>query len=259
MNYFGWKGRIELDNKDFRVQVPLWNIAVWIILMIWTYGVVYAVDMITSDFKGVFVVLDYGLQINWHVPGILSIIIGTLFLAIFFTAYFLKLKRYNEQNPSKKLDTFTFIKPGEFLEDDEMLRQVTENATKKVYIFYSQALPLLIFLFVIFPLDRYAYIVMIFSLLIVHNALYYLEIRRFLSGNYNISPKRKPKNNKFQKVVTVFVILAFILAIAIPVVRIIQIEINHNETLREFEACIKEGKKATMEVEENGITSIKCE
>ncbi|MFA9559168.1 hypothetical protein ACERII_17810 [Evansella sp. AB-rgal1] len=248
-----------MSNKDFRVQVPLWNIALWIVLMIWTYGVAHAVDMIISDFEGVYVVSDNGLQINWHVPGMLSIIIGTFLLLVFFATYFLKIRRYNEKNPNNKVGTFTFIKPGEFLEDDEMLRQVTESATKKVYILYSQALPLLIFFIVIFPLERYVYVVMIILLLIVHNALYYLEIRRFLSGDYNLSTKRKSRNNRLQKVFTVFLILAFILAIAIPIGRIIQIEINHSETLQEFEACIKEGRTATMEYEENGFASVECE
>jgi len=248
-----------MSKKDFRVQVPLWNITLWVILMYWAYGVAHAVDMIVSDFEGVFVVTDNGLHINWHVPGMLSIIIGTFLLVVFFGAYILKIKSHNEKNPNNKMDTFTFIKLGEFLEDDEMLRQVTENATKKVYIFYSQALPLLIFLIVIFPLDRYLYIVMLFLFLIVHNALYYFEIRKFLSGDYNLSTKKKSKNNKLQKIVAVFVILAFILAIAIPVVRIIHIDINHKETLQEFEAYIKEERTATMEFQENGLTSVKCE
>ena len=46
------------------------------------------------------------------------------------------------------------------MEDDEMLQQVTQNATKKVYILYTQALPLLIIscfsrLIVIFSLSAY--------------------------------------------------------------------------------------------------------
>ena len=247
-----------MNKKDFRVQVPLWNITLLLILMYWTYGIAYAVDMKVSDFEGVFVVVDDGLKIG-HFPGILSIYVGFFLVVVFFIAYFLRLKRYNQKNPNNKMNAFTFLKPGEFLEDDEMLRQVTENATKKVYILYSQALPLLIFLIVIFPFDRYVYIVMLILLLIVHNALYYLEIRKFLSGDYNLTTKRKSKNNKFQKLFTVFAILALIIAITIPVVRIIQIEINNKETLQEFEACIKEGRTATMEFEDNGLTSVICE
>lgn len=248
-----------MNKSDFRVQFPLWNITLWLILMYWTYGVAYSADMLFSDFEGVFEVINDGLKINWHVPGMFSIILGFFLVIVFFVAYFIRLKQHNRMNPNNKMNAFTLLKLGEFLEDDEMLRQVTENATKKVYIFYSQALPLIIFLIVIFPLNRYIYVVMLFLLLIVHNALYYLEIRRFLSGDYNLSTKRKPRNNKLSKVVTIFVLFTCFLAIAIPFVRITQIEINHKETLQEFEACIKEGRAATMEFGENGFTSVKCE
>ena len=42
-----------MNKNDFRVQIPLWNIALLIILMIFGYGVVYAADMAYSNFEDV--------------------------------------------------------------------------------------------------------------------------------------------------------------------------------------------------------------
>ncbi|WP_440897526.1 hypothetical protein ACS127_06030 [Amphibacillus sp. Q70] len=152
--------------------------------MIWTYGVGYAFDMLANNFEDTIIVTASGTEIDWHLPGLLSIIIGTFLLIVFFIAYFLKLKHHNEENPSRKLSAFTFTKPGEFLKDDEMLQQVSESVTKKIYTFYSGILPLLILFIILLPLNRYVYIVMIFMMLIVQNTIYYLDIRKLLSGDY---------------------------------------------------------------------------
>lgn len=46
--------------------------------------------------------------------------------------------------------------------------------------------------------------------------------------------------------------------VAIPIVRIIQMESHHNEVLQKYEACVQEGRIATVEMKENGLTSVKC-
>lgn len=73
--------------------------------------------------------------------------------------------------------------------------------------------------------------IVIILLVIVHNGWYDLKFRRFLSGDYNLSTKSNSRNNKLQKVVIVFLILAFILAIPIKTTII--------KPLHKFEACIK--------------------
>lgn len=248
-----------MNKKDFRVQLPLWNIALWVILMIWSYGVIYAVDMLASDFEGVIVHTNDGVTINWHLPGVFSIIIGTLLLIVFFVVYLSKIKRHNQQNPSKQLAAFTFTKPGEFLQDDEMLRQVSENATKKIYIFYSHALPLLVFIIALLPVNRYLFVVLIFLMLMLQNALYYIEIRKFLSGNYILSTEQAPANNRHQKIITTFIILVFFVAITIPAVRITQVRVNNNAALEEFGACLDQGRTATIEYDEDGFATVECE
>jgi len=248
-----------VNKNDFRVNIPLWNIALWCILIVWTYGVTHAADLLFSNFEGFFMMVDNELTIKWHTPGMLSLIVGSILLAIFFLTYYIKLKNYNSKNPHNKVPAITFLRPGELLEDDEMLRQVTKNATKKVYILYSLTVPLLIFIMIIFPLDRYVYIVLLSLLLIVHNALYYREIRKFISGDYSLSNTSKPMFNKLQRGFIGFVVVAFILVITIPTIRIVQMEIEHKESLQEFKACVHEGKTATLELKENGSTTVICE
>ena len=94
-----------MNKKDFRVQLPLWNIALLIILIIFGYGVVYAADMSFSDFEEVFVIEDNEALISWNIPAIVSFIIGFFLLILFSFAYFIKLNRHNKHNPHNQLPT----------------------------------------------------------------------------------------------------------------------------------------------------------
>ena len=58
--------------------------------------------------------------------------------------------------------------------------QVTQKATKRIYIYYSQILPLVILL-MMFPLNRYVYIAVIFLLIIIQNLIYYRYMRMYIS------------------------------------------------------------------------------
>ncbi|WP_330948492.1 hypothetical protein [Virgibacillus sp. MG-45] len=252
-----------MNNNDLRVQLPLWNIALMVILMIWSYGIVYSVDVIFNEFEGVYDVVGNSVIINWNLPGILSIIIGFFFLIIFFIAYSIKLKKHNKKNPNRKIPFITFLKPGELLEDDEMLRQVTRNATQKVYILYSHTIPLLICL-MFFPLDRYLIISLLFLLIIIHNVLYYLEIRKFMKGEYSIDQSsdyvRTASKNKLQRYVVMVILGVLIIIVSTVVIRILQIESNHKENISKAESCLDNG--GTVVFEENGlfgVSKVSCE
>lgn len=167
-----------MNKNDFRVQFPLWNIALFSILMIFSYGVVYCSDLLFNQLESPFSYENGEVAINFNIPGLYSLIIGAFLLTTFFIFYFLTLNNHNKNNPSRKMNAFTFLKPGEFLEDDELFIQVTRNATRKVYILYSQILPLFV-LIMFFPINRYIFIVIIFLTLIIQNALYYREIIKY--------------------------------------------------------------------------------
>ena len=131
------------------------------------------------------------------------------------------------------------------MEDDEMLRQVTQNATKKVYILYTQALPLLITI-MFFPFNRYIFIISLLIILVLHHALYYREIRSYINGNYSltheISPSEKSNNllksKKFQKRMKVFSILFIVMILTISTGRILQIKNNSDAIMIKTEYCM---------------------
>ncbi|MBP3950229.1 hypothetical protein [Bacillus suaedae] len=168
-----------MNKNDFRVQFPLWNIALFVILIIFTYGAVYCADMLFNDFTGAFRLENGRVVPNLELLRVFSIILGAVLLILFFISYFIRIRRHNKLHLNQKLNAFTLLTPNEFLEDDEMFNQVTRNATKKVYSFYSQMLPLIVVI-MLFPIDRYIFIVIIFLTLIIQNALYYREIRHYI-------------------------------------------------------------------------------
>ncbi|MDF1510147.1 hypothetical protein PZE06_18600 [Robertmurraya sp. DFI.2.37] len=248
-----------MTKNDFRVQFPLWNIALWMILMFWSFGIVYAVDILAEGVDSIYAIVDGELTIKWHYPALFSMIVGLLLLIAFFIAYFRRLNKHNRENPALKISAFSFFKPGEFLEDDELLSQVTENAAKKVYVLYSQALPLIIFFIMIFPFNRYAYIVIMLLMLIVHNALYYREFRLFFSDDYQLESAGNMRSNWLRMIFPVILTVIILISIAIPSYQIVQGGKDQQEKLQQFESCLDTGKSATMEIAQNGKTIVTCQ
>lgn len=249
-----------MNKNDFRVQLPLWSICLWFILMIWMHGVVYMVDMYFSNFEGSFGVVDDSVIIYWNIPGLLSLIIGTVLIIVFFIAYFIRLNRHNKENPNNQLNAFSFIRLGEFLEEDEMLRHVTKNATKKVYILLSNLIPLVIFL-MIFPINRYVFIVVLFLLMIAHNALYYMEIRKFLSGAYTFTDGfdgDSREKSVLQKFGTGAMVLVIVLILALGAGAFLQLKTNHESNMERMEDCLAEGGTVVVEGSTIG-TKVLCE
>ncbi|WP_017187065.1 hypothetical protein [Alkalibacillus haloalkaliphilus] len=233
-----------MKNDDFRVQFPLWNIALLIILSIWSYGVVYAIDLVVSDFEGVFYTTGQQVHINWHMPSVLSLVIGQLALIAFFIIYFIKLRQYNKNNSGNELRLCTFFKPHELLEDDELFRQVTKRTTKKVYILYAQAIPVIIFLIMFLPTQRFLYITLLIVLLIAHNALYFWEIRKFMNGKAQSSHTGINPDKHLSRFTLFTIAIIVFLALAFPTYQFVQIQTNHERMLEQFEHCLEDGHEA---------------
>ncbi|MDQ0269798.1 hypothetical protein [Cytobacillus purgationiresistens] len=240
-----------MNKSDFRVQMPLWNIVLCMILLIWFYGIVHYVDLMFDDFEGVFSIVENEVVVQWPVPATISIIIGVILIIVFFIAYSIKIKQHNKLNPSHRVNGVTLINPGELIDDDEMLRQVTQNATKKVYVFFTSVLPLLVFLFA-FPFNRYVFIVLILLIMVIHNLLLYLEINKYLDGSYNShqpisNEEKKQKRLKMNRTLKMIISSIVIIAITFAVIRLIQINSNHKSIMIKAEQCMDEGKVVVME------------
>ncbi|MBK3493525.1 hypothetical protein JFL43_01300 [Viridibacillus sp. YIM B01967] len=159
-------------KKDLRVQSPLWNILGIVILVIAAYGVTHSFPIEWSKGKDGAIEIYITSHINWQ------LISAMLLSLIYLPAYAYKFRQHNKLNPQHKVSMFS-IQPPEYLEEDEMMRTVTQRATQKVYTFISFALPLATALFFI-PMNRFWYIVIILLIAIIQNLMYYFEIRKYV-------------------------------------------------------------------------------
>lgn len=161
-----------MRRDNLRVQYPLWNIVGYLIMMVFSYGVVNIASVVFND-------MGMAVDIEWNMKGSYAFIIGSLLLFIFGIAYSIKLHMHNKVYPDRKISAFA-IRPNEYLDDDELYRKVTEKATKKVYSFLYWAIPVAISI-MFFPFDRYVFIVALLIIVVIQNLLYYLEIRKYIS------------------------------------------------------------------------------
>ncbi|WP_223702336.1 hypothetical protein [Sutcliffiella deserti] len=254
-----------MNNKDLRVQLPLWNIAAYTSLMIFMFSAVRFMDMAFNDFEGVFYYYWEGqTEIKWEMLPLWSFFGGLGLFVLILIAYYTKLKRYNKENPTNKLYPFNLLRPVEFLEDDEMIRHVTSNATKKVYVLYSLALLLLIFVMLI-PFHRYIFIFILILFLIIKNAMYYSEIRSYISGNYRFneeipSHQRAKYDSSLSKKFKLALIIVTVAVLFLGALRIVQMEINHRANMVKMEECMDNGN--TVVVKNEGLfslSSVSCE
>lgn len=92
--------------------------------------------------------------------------------------YFIILFYHNKKHPGKKIRIFTIV-PYELREEDEGLQYITFKAMRKVYIFYSFAIPLGIFLVAVLqPVISYFTICLLVFMGCMQYLLYWLEIRK---------------------------------------------------------------------------------
>ncbi|NMH74180.1 hypothetical protein HF078_13905 [Bacillus sp. RO2] len=236
-------------ENDLRIQLPLWTIAFSILLMPLTFSTVQLIDLMIHNFDAFFVVNGSETSFNWGILSIQLFFVSILLLISFYIAFYYRYRKYNQENPREKLYFFVFYKPGEILEDDEMLQQVSKNATKKVYILFANALPVLVLLMVI-PLQRSVFIMAILLVIIFQNLLFYMEINLYYSGNYTFATKSKKTDqelsNANKRVVRGIVIVSLIIVV-FSVGRLFQIHSNSQSILPQMEACMDEGGTAVVE------------
>ena len=193
-----------MNKNDFRLQFPLWNACLFFLLMIFSYSAIYAIDLWNTEFTGLF--REDG---TFYIDKVALITCGISFLSlvVFYYFYLLKVRQYNKTNPTRKIKFFTSIHLLEFVDDDEMMQQVTNQATRKVYIFYSNILPPVLLLLML-PLHRYVYIVTICGLIITQNIIYYRHLSKYAEG---INTSNAPLVNKkiLITTITTISILAF--------------------------------------------------
>ena len=131
-----------MNKNDFRLQMPLWNAGLIFILMIMLFSGVYAVETWNNDFQNI--PHEDGTFLSNN-PAFIPFMGGSILFIIFIFLFSLKLNQYNKMNPTRKMKWFSLS--SELVDDDEMMQQITNAATRKVYVYYSNILPLFSFFY----------------------------------------------------------------------------------------------------------------
>lgn|SRR5690625_2071768 len=117
-------------------------------------------------------VVFVGVSEGWPIQTYYLPFIGLLVI------YYSLLFYHNKQHPERKIKVFT-LTPYELKEDDEGLQYITFRAMRKVYIFYSFAIPIGILLVFIFQwFISYITIWILVALGVFQYFIYWWEIRK---------------------------------------------------------------------------------
>lgn len=95
--------------------------------------------------------------------------------------------------------------------------------------------------------------------MIVHNALYYREFCLFFSDDYHPESTGNMRSNWLRMLFPFILTVIILISIAIPGYQIVQGEKDQQDKLQEFESCLDTGNSATMEIAQNGKTSVTCQ
>ncbi|WP_341323651.1 hypothetical protein NSQ62_09325 [Solibacillus sp. FSL H8-0523] len=163
-----------MPTKDLRMQEPLFNSAFFVLLIGEAIGIAYVLKYFDPDVQNRVIL---GLEKLNLMPYIFSVIC-LIALITLCGIYVLKVRKHNLANPTKKLKPFTAFTLNEFNDDDEFFSKVTNEATRKGYIFLTNAIGVLILLLVL-QLPHIVYIVLGLSICIMQNLLYYTHMKKY--------------------------------------------------------------------------------
>src|SRR5690625_4244241 len=146
-----------------RIQYPLWNIFGLVPLLIFGWGAI-SLEAVHQD-------SSFGIFLQK------VILVGLLLVALYFFMYAIVVIRHNKKYPKHKVHPFS-LQPNEYVEDDEMFKEVTMRATKKVYSFIYWALPALLGITLVIENRSIIYFGIII-IIIIQNSIYYREMKQY--------------------------------------------------------------------------------
>lgn len=159
-------------KNDFRLKYPLWMMGFIVILGL----IAYAMDSPTMEFVNNSSETSMEMTLEAS-KGI--ILMGAVALYVILLSVFaLQLKKHNRENPSRKISAF-FIRPPEYLEQDEGMTYITRKSVQKVYTFFTWALPSLAAIAIIMPMPKLFVIYGILAVAMGQYLIYYFEVRKY--------------------------------------------------------------------------------
>ena len=197
-----------MNKNDFRLQMPMWNAGFIFIIMFLLFSGVYGITTWDKNFQNIS--LENGTYESNYLAFI-PFLGGSILFIIYIYLFILRVIQYNKMNPTRKMNFFsiTTIQLPEFVDDDEMMQQITNAATRKVYVYYSNMIPLLLLLLFL-PLHRFIYILVISLIIIGQCVIYYRHLSKYAEG---VSKPHVPLFNK--RIVSITFAALFIFAVAV--------------------------------------------
>lgn len=163
-----------MRTKDIRIQEPLFNSAFFALFIGAFSGIAYSFKYLDTEMQNKVML---GLEELNFIPLFISVICVVLSI-ILCIVYVLKVKKHNLENPTKKVRAFTAFTLNEFNDDDEFFSKVTNEAARKGYIFYTNAIGVLILL-LLFQLPHIVYIIFVLSICLIQNLVYYSHMKKY--------------------------------------------------------------------------------
>lgn len=163
-----------MQKKDIRMQEPLYNSALFVLFIVEISGLAYTFRYFDIEMQNR---ITLGLEKLNIIPFIIAIVCLILSI-ILCVIYVLKIKKHNLENPTKKMKAFTAFTLNEFNDDDEFFSKATNAATRKGYLFFVNALGILLVL-LLFQFPHYVYMIIILGIFIIQNLLYYSHMKKY--------------------------------------------------------------------------------
>ncbi|MBE1554456.1 hypothetical protein [Sporosarcina limicola] len=161
-------------KKDMRVSYPLWQMISIIFLMAFVFLIGFSSEFKTFKDGGFEFIVEWNNIEKFVVSIVLLLFI--LFLALFNW----NVVKHNRSMPMHKINLFT-LKPQEYMEDDELFQELTKRATKKVYSYYTLAIPILAGIYVASPFGRTEMIIGFLLLAVGQYFIYYKNIKKYIT------------------------------------------------------------------------------
>ncbi|GGB08015.1 hypothetical protein GCM10007190_14990 [Macrococcus hajekii] len=155
------------------MQYPLWNVAAILGLSLITIPLFSAFNHYLSS-------EEYGFEIVIEGWMVLLFILGILISVVTIILWTIATRKAKRE--SSRINLMS-VYPPELNENDEGMSYITHEGLRKVYAFYSLALPVLVCIFFLIPNNYFTKLnvmLVVLGLALVQNVIYYLSTRHLM-------------------------------------------------------------------------------
>ncbi|MHA6259416.1 hypothetical protein ACXYMX_05810 [Sporosarcina sp. CAU 1771] len=159
-------------KNDMRITYPLWMICFLLLIAASVYLVGSTIVIESEAENEISFLLDISSKMILFLT-LLVLLVGSL------TTFTIKVLKHNRLNPLRKF-SFFYMKPPEYIDDDELFQHATGLATRKVYSFFVTAIPVLSVLYILTPIGKMWMVIGLLLLGVMQYLIYYLVLRKYV-------------------------------------------------------------------------------